>query len=118
MMRVYPDTLRREVIEAVRSAPYSLNAIAKAYGIGCIVTIERWARRAGVDLPPGTVRQRFGSVEGARRRWGDFERRRRRARMMRERGASLRAIAQRVGYRTTAGALFAVRAANPKADGK
>lgn len=118
MMRVYPESFRREVIEAVRLAPYSLNTIAKAYGVGCIVTIERWARRAGVDLPPGTVRQRFGALEGARRRWGDFERRRRRARMMRERGASLRAIAQRVGYRTTAGALLAVRAATPRADGE
>lgn len=108
-MRVYPEALRREVIEAVRAAPYSLNAIAKAYGIGSLTTVAKWARQAGIKLPEASERMAQGAVEGARRRWGDFERRRRKARALRRRGALLAQIAARVGYRSTASAYYAVR---------
>jgi transposase-like protein len=109
MMRVYPEDLRRQVLDAVRAAPQSVNAIAKAYGIGSPSTIVRWARQAGIRLPDARERMRFGATEGARRRWGDFERRRRKAQALRQRGAMLAQIAQQLGYRSTAGAYYAAR---------
>lgn len=109
MMRAYPETLRRQVLDAVRAAPYSLNAIAEAYGIGSVTTVQRWARQAGIEVPSARERMLFGAIEGARRRWGDFERRRRKAQALRRRGMPLKKIAARVGYRSTAAVSYAVR---------
>jgi AraC-like DNA-binding protein len=110
MMRVYPDRVRREVLEAVRKSPWSLNAIAKAYGIGSVTTIARWARAEGIPVPDARERMLLGGPEGARRRWGDYRRRRRRARALRQQGLPLAEIAERVGYRSTAAVSYAVRA--------
>ena len=93
-MREYPESFRRPVLAALRAAPYSVSAIAPAYGIHHS-TVTRWARQAGVVLPHPAERIAGGGLEGARRRWGDFERRHRQARKLRAKGMPLKQIAKR-----------------------
>jgi len=103
----YGDQTREEVLRALRAAPHSVAAIAAAYGIHH-GTVTRWARAAGVKLPTPRERMKLGQAEGASRRWGDWEARRKYARKMRQRGAELAEIREALGY-SLGGASYAAR---------
>ena len=110
---IYPASTREAVIAALRdTGGISVSAIAAAYGVHH-QTVTRWARAAGLKLPTAAERIQAGGEEGTRRKWGDWDKRRTKARKLRARGKTLAEIARACGYRSLAAAHYAVRAAVP-----
>jgi transposase-like protein len=108
----YSPEFRADVLAALRAAPDSVAAVARAYELSP-QTVAKWAREDGVRLPSPDERMALGSSRGGassmRTKWGDWEKRRKKARALRAKGWTLDEIANKLGYSTEAGVSYAVR---------
>lgn len=107
MMTHSPET-RAAVLEALRSDASSVRAIALAYGVHHR-TVTRWAKAERIKLAPAAQRMAAGWAVANTRRWGAWEKRRAKARAMRAKGATLWAIAHKLGYKSVGAVHYALR---------
>ena len=100
----YSDEFRAEVVAAVRELML-VSPVARVFGVSRL-TVDRWAKKAKVKLPPPNERMATGALLGAGR-WPGWEKRRAKARRLRAKGKSLQAIATACGL-SLSGAHYAV----------
>jgi len=105
----YSEETKADVIAALTAAPWSVAAVAQAYGIAH-TTVTKWARAARLQLPSSHARILAASERGQRAQHGDWRARRLKAIALRKQGKSLTEIRSLVGYRSVASVYYALQA--------
>jgi AraC-like DNA-binding protein len=106
----YSEALREQALDALRAVG-QIVPVARTYRIGP-ATLRGWARQAGICLAPPVSRQSDGARNrgGGAARWPGSAERQKKAREMRAAGATLRQIADALGYRSPSAVSAAVKA--------